>query len=62
MATDGNLMYEWFHITNMNLVKILLFIKIGFCFGKILNVFIFRIKVINELIKNVIYGHLIENI
>ena len=58
MDTNGQKLYEWFHITNMYVLEVhLLSLGLGMSFSSKLYLLVFFIETSNELISYVIYIH-----
>ena len=63
MDTNGQKLYEWFRITNMNVLEVhLLGLGLGMSFSSKLYLLVFFIETSNELISYVIYIHFIPSI
>ena len=63
MDTNGHYLYEWFCITNMNVLEgHLLGLGLGMSFSSKLYLLLFFIETSNELISYVIYIHFIPSI
>ena len=63
MDTNGQKLYEWFRITNMNVLEVyLLGLGLGMSFSSKLYLLVFMIETSNELIWYVMYIHFIPSI
>ena len=63
MDTNGQKLYEWFCITNMNVLEVnLLGLRLGMSFSSKLYLLVFMIETSNKLISYVIYIHVIQSI